>query len=157
MNSDIQRRLDEREIVLTEQKPPRYRYVHFTRAGDIAYLSGKTAMLDGSVRYAGRLGADLDVEEGKAAAVLCAVNLLSAIEFGIGLENVRSVLKLTGFVASAPDFFDQATVIDAASEFIADVLGASGEHARSALGLAVLPGNSAVEIELVIRTLTSSD
>jgi enamine deaminase RidA (YjgF/YER057c/UK114 family) len=157
VNSDIQRRLDERGIVLTEPKPPRYRYVHFTRAADIAYLSGKTAMADGVVSYAGRLGADLGLDEGTAAARLCAVNLLSTIEYGIGLENVRSVLKLTGFVASAPDFHEQAVVIDAASELIADVLGANGEHARSALGVAVLPGNSAVEVELVIRTMTSVD
>jgi enamine deaminase RidA (YjgF/YER057c/UK114 family) len=157
MNSDIQRRLDERGIVLVEPKPPRYRYVHFTRAGDIVYLSGKTAMADGSVRYAGRLGSELGLDDGKAAAALCATNLLSTIEYGIGLENVRSVLKLTGYVASAPEFVDQAVVIDAASELIADVLGEAGVHARSALGLAVLPGNSAVEVELVIRTTTSVD
>lgn len=154
MNSSIERRLAVRGIELTEQQPPRYHYVPLTRADDIVYLSGKTPMQDGAVRYAGRLGAELGLEDGKEAARLCAVNLLSTIEQRIGLENVRSILKLTGFVASTPDFFDQAVVVDAASELIADVLGEAGEHARSALGLAALPGNSAVEVELTIRTMT---
>ncbi|TFB56740.1 RidA family protein [Cryobacterium tagatosivorans] len=155
MNPAIATKLADNGVTLQVQRPPRYRYVPFTRAGDILYFSGKTAMSDSVVRYAGRLGAEFGIEEGKAAARLCAVNLLSAIEAGIGLENVRSVLKLTGFVASTPEFFEQATVIDAASALIADVLGEAGEHARSAVGVAVLPGNSAVEIELVVRTVAA--
>ncbi len=151
MNPTIATKLADHGVSLLEQRPPRYRYVPFTRAGDILYFSGKTAMSDSVVRYPGRLGAEFSTEEGQAAARLCAVNLLSAIEAAIGLENVLSVLKLTGFVASSPDFFEQASVIDAASVLIADILGQAGEHARSAVGVAVLPGNSAVEIELVLR------
>lgn len=155
MNSTIAARLADDGVHLLEQRPPRYRYVPFTRADDILYFSGKTAMADSVVRYPGRLGAEFSVEEGQAAARLCAVNLLSAIEEGIGLENVRSVLKLTGFVASTPEFYQQATVIDAASALIANVLDDAGEHARSAVGVAVLPGNSAVEIELIVRAIVT--
>jgi enamine deaminase RidA (YjgF/YER057c/UK114 family) len=156
VNSEIAARLIERGITLTEQRPPRFRYVPFTRAGDIAYFSGKTAMRDGAVQYAGRLGSEVGMEDGARAARLCAENLLSAIEDGIGLENVAAVLKVTGFVASEPDFVDQAIVIDAASTLIADVLGDAGEHARSAIGVAALPGGSAVEVELILRVREGS-
>lgn len=157
MNSEIQRRLTERGITLTEPKPPRYRYVSFIHAGDVAYFSGKTPLRDGTVVLPGRLGAEVSTEEGQEAARICAINLLSAVEYGIGLEHVRSVLKLTGYVSSAPDFFDQPVVVDAASELLADVLCGRGEHARTAIGVAALPGNAAVELDLIVRLDASLD
>jgi enamine deaminase RidA (YjgF/YER057c/UK114 family) len=100
----------------------------------------------------GILGSDLSVAQGIESARICAINLLAQIEKDLGLENVNQILKVTGFVASANAFFDQPTVINAASELFVKILGDSGKHARSAIGVAALPGNSPVEIELILES-----
>jgi enamine deaminase RidA (YjgF/YER057c/UK114 family) len=118
------------------------------------FFSGKTTQVNGVIVTPGKVGKDLTTEEGETAAKVCAINLLSQIEHDIGLENVSRILKLTGFVASAENFFSQPKVIDGASHVFVDVLGARGQHARSAIGVAALPGNSSVEIEVIIQTRT---
>jgi enamine deaminase RidA (YjgF/YER057c/UK114 family) len=100
----------------------------------------------------GILGSDLSVAQGIESARICAINLLAQIEKDLGLENVNQILKVTGFVASANAFFEQPTVINAASELFVKILGDSGKHARSAIGVAALPGNSPVEIELILES-----
>jgi len=152
MNAQIKESLEKAKIKLVEMKPPKYEYVTSTHFGNVVYFSGKTAQVDGLIKTQGKLGQELSVEQGREAARICAINLLSQIEADIGLENVEQILKLLGFVASEPDFYEQPTVVNAASELFVQVLGNRGKHARSAIGVAALPGNSPVELELVVLT-----
>jgi enamine deaminase RidA (YjgF/YER057c/UK114 family) len=152
MNEAIEARLSAAGIRLTEPAPPRYRYVSFTTAGETAYFSGKTSVVaDSSLSRTGKVGRDVTIDEAGNAARLCAISLLSAIEFGVGLERVKGILKLTGFVASDPEFSEQAVVVDQASRLLIDVLGEAGWHARTAIGVAVLPGDATVELEAVVQ------
>jgi enamine deaminase RidA (YjgF/YER057c/UK114 family) len=156
VNREIEATLAAEGIELTPPPTPRYDYVTFTRAGDIAYFSGKTPLVKGVLAQTGRVGDAVSVDQASAAARVCMINLMSAIEFGVGLEHVQRILKLTGYVASAPDFFDQALVVNAASRLLVDVLGETGTHARTAVGVAALPGNASVELDLVVQ-LTQPD
>ncbi|MEV0133237.1 RidA family protein [Dactylosporangium sp. NPDC050688] len=150
MNDEIAARLAALSLHLPVQRPPRFAYLPSTRHGNVAYFSGKTTIVDGQVRHPGRLGAEVSLADGQAAARIATLNLLAAVEADVGLEHVAQILKVTGFVASADGFVDQPTVIDAASQLLIDVLGAPGRHARSAVGVAWLPGNTPVEIEAVV-------
>lgn len=149
MRDDIAARLHEHRVELLPQPDPKHPYEIGIRVGDVVYLSGKTAMRGGAVEYAGRLVEEADVERGRAAARLCALQALSALEQLVGLENVIAVPKLTVFVSSHPDFVWQPEVANAASELIRAILDDAGRHSRSAVGVAVLPADSTVEIELV--------
>ncbi|HEY2042431.1 MAG TPA: RidA family protein [Jatrophihabitans sp.] len=151
MNSEIRNRLITLGIELPRLAAPRFQYVAATRVGDLAFFSGRTPLVDGSVVHPGRLGEAVDLEAGRAAARVATTNLLAAIEQEGGLQNVVRVLKLTGFVASGDGFTDQPVVVDAASRLLVDVLGDAGQHARSAIGVAWLPGNSAVEVEAIVQ------
>jgi enamine deaminase RidA (YjgF/YER057c/UK114 family) len=150
MNAQIKESLEAANIELVEMKPPKYEYVTSTHSGNIFYFSGKTAQVDGVVKTQGKLGQELSLQEGRDAAQICAINLLSQIEADIGLENVSQILKLLGFVASESDFYEQPTIVNAASELFVKVLGDRGKHARSAIGVAALPGNSPVELEIIV-------
>lgn len=158
MNEAIEARLSANGIQLTEPSPPRYSYVPFTSAGDTVYFSGKTSVVAGSpLSRTGKAGRDVTIQDAGEAARLCAISLLSAIEFSVGLERVNRILKLTGFVASDPEFSEQAVVVDYASRLLVDVLGESGWHARTAIGVAVLPGDATVELEAVIQLTTEEE
>lgn len=149
MRADIATRLQEQGLELLPQPEPRHPYEIGMRVGDVLYLSGKTAMRGSRVEFAGQLVEEADVERGREAARLCALQLLSALEHLVGLENVVAIPKLTVFVSSDPRFVWQPEVANAASELIRAVLGDAGRHSRSAVGAAVLPVDSTVEIELV--------
>jgi enamine deaminase RidA (YjgF/YER057c/UK114 family) len=117
----------------------------------IARTSGQLPRIEGRLTCLGRLGDTVTVEEGREAAAVCALNALSALQAALGtLDRVDRVLTVTGFVSSAPDFFEQPTVIDGASKVLADVFGEAGRHTRSAIGVAALPRNGAVEIEVTV-------
>lgn len=131
---------------------PAANYIPWVRSGDLLFLAGQTPKHGRKLQFTGRVGLDLSLEEGRKAAQLCALRLLSALqEAAGGLENVGQVTKLTVFVNAAPDFFDHPRVADGASDLIAEVLGPRGVHARSAVGAAALPGNAAVEVEMFAR------
>jgi enamine deaminase RidA (YjgF/YER057c/UK114 family) len=149
MNSTIAGRLKQAGLVLPALAPPKYQFLSATRAGGLLFLSGKTPQRDGQVVHPGRLGAELGPELGREAARIAALNLLAAIEHEVGLEHVRFLAKVTTFVASADGFTQQPLVADAASELLVEILGDAGRHARSAIGVAWLPGNAAVEIEAI--------
>ncbi|QGN58804.1 RidA family protein [Nostocoides sp. HKS02] len=152
MNPVIAARLATAGVELSEPSAPRYSYVAFTVSGEIAYFSGKTSIVPGSLlSVTGKAGRDVTPAQAGDAARLCAINLMSAVEFAVGLERVRSILKLTGFVASVPEFSEQAAVVDHASRLLVNVLGEAGHHARTAIGVAVLPGNATVELDAVIQ------
>lgn len=130
-------------------------YVTVRRTGNFLYTSGTGCFVNGKSVYQGRLGKDLTIEQGYEAARLTMLNLLSSIKGEIGsLENIHKIVKVLGFVNSSDDFFDQAKVINGASDLLVDVLSEKGEHARSAIGTAVLPGNTPVIIEMIVEIQT---
>jgi enamine deaminase RidA (YjgF/YER057c/UK114 family) len=148
-----EQRLEELGITLPEPVKPVAAYVSTVRSGDMVYVSGQVPLVDGKPSHTGRLGSDgLSVEEGAAAARHCAINVIAALKAELGdLSRIRRVVKLTGFVASAPDFYDQPKVVNGASELIVEVFGDAGKHARSAVGLAALPLGVPVEVEAIVE------
>jgi enamine deaminase RidA (YjgF/YER057c/UK114 family) len=148
-----EQRLEELGIRLPDPVPPVAAYVSTVRTGNMIYVSGQVPMLDGKPIHVGRLGAGgLGVEQGVEAAERCAINVLAALKAELGqLSRVRRVIKLTGFVASAPDFHDQPKVVNGASELLVKVFGDAGRHARSAVGMAALPLGVPVEVEAIVE------
>lgn len=151
MNEEISSRLARHGVALATPVAPRHAYVAATRSGDMLFLSGKTPKEGGRLVATGRLGAELDVAGGIEAARVAAVSALASLEAEVGLQHVSRVLKLTGYVASADGFFEQSAVVDGASELLVDVLGDAGRHARTAIGVACLPGNAPVELDLILE------
>lgn len=126
-------------------------YVPFTREGTTLYISGQIPLEGGKPAFVGHLGAELTVDQGQAAARLCALNALAQVKAAAGdLDKVARVLRLVGYVACAPEFIDAHKVMNGASELLASVLGDAGRHARSAVGVAVLPLGVPVEVELTV-------
>jgi enamine deaminase RidA (YjgF/YER057c/UK114 family) len=134
-------------------RPPAASYIPVRRQGNTLYISGQISSSDAGV-VAGRLGDTMNVVQGGNAAELCAVNLLSQVVHtaNVDLDKVK-ILKLTVFVASAPDFFEQHLVANGASNLIVGVLGENGKHARSAVGMAALPLGAAVEVEAIVEVM----
>ena len=126
-------------------------YVPATSAGSLLFTAGQLPFEEGQLRYTGKVGNDVSVEAAKEAARLCALNALAAIAEAGSLENVRRVVKVTGYVASATGFNRQPEVINGASEFLGEVFGERGTHARSAVGVAELPLDAPVEVELIVE------
>jgi enamine deaminase RidA (YjgF/YER057c/UK114 family) len=127
-------------------------YVPALRTGNYVYTSGQVPMVDGSLAATGKVGAEVTADRAKELAAICALNALAAIKAEIGdLAKVRQVVKVVGFVASAPDFTGQPGVINGASELLGEVFGEAGRHARSAVGVAALPLDAPVEVELLVE------
>jgi enamine deaminase RidA (YjgF/YER057c/UK114 family) len=146
----IEQKLNDLGYNLPKPVAPLAAYVPVTRSGNLLFVSGQLSTgIDGLVK--GHLGKDIDVEAGKKAAELCAVNILGQIAAITPLENVTSILKLTVLVASAPDFTEQHLVANGASELLINVLGEPAKHARAAFGVAALPLGAAVEIDAVVE------
>jgi enamine deaminase RidA (YjgF/YER057c/UK114 family) len=147
----IQQRLSELGLDLPEPAEPTFQYVPVTVHRGVAYVSGQLPKEEGEVRITGKLGAGVDVETAQRAARICILQGLSCLQAALGdLERIERVLKVTGFVASAEGFAQQPKVIDAASGLLVEILGERGRHARSAVGVAELPRNAPVEIEMVV-------
>lgn len=153
MSDAIHSRLKELGITLPAAAAPAANYVPYVISGNMLYLSGQLPIEDGKVAVTGHLGRNVDVAGGQRAAELCAINILAQANAALGgdLSRIRRVVKLNGFVASAPEFVEQHLVINGASNLIANVLGEAGKHARAAVGMACLPLNAAVEIDAVIE------
>jgi enamine deaminase RidA (YjgF/YER057c/UK114 family) len=150
--SSPEQRLAELGLPLPEVAAPVAAYVPALRSGNYVYTSGQLPMVDGSIVATGKVGAGIDAEQAKELARTCALNALAAVKAEIGdLANVRQVVKVVGFVASAPDFTGQPGVVNGASELLGEVFGDGGRHARSAVGVAVLPLDAPVEVELVVE------
>jgi enamine deaminase RidA (YjgF/YER057c/UK114 family) len=123
--------------------------------GDLLFLSGTTCYVDGESLYTGRVGAELTIEQGYAAARQTALNLLSVIKSVLGdLDRVERVVKLNGYVNSAPEFDRQPEVINGASELLEQLFGERGKHARTSIGVSTLPAHIPVEIELIVQIRT---
>ncbi|HZD00596.1 MAG TPA: RidA family protein [Actinomycetes bacterium] len=140
-------------IALPQAATPLAAYVPTVRSGNMVYVSGQVPLVEGKVAYKGRLGTDgLSLEDGVQAARRCAINVLAALKAELGeLSRVRRVVKVSGFVASEPDFIDQPKVVNGASELFVEVFGEAGKHARSAVGTASLPLGVPVEIEVIVE------
>ncbi|MFF3228684.1 RidA family protein [Nocardia suismassiliense] len=124
-------------------------YIPAIRTGSLVYTSGQLPFVDGELSAVGKVGAEVTTEQAKEAARLCALNALAAVHSLVGLDAVVRIVKVVGFVASAPGYHDQPIVINGASEFLAEVFGDAGVHARSAVGVSELPKNTPVEVELI--------
>lgn len=150
------KRLADAGHTLPEVPSPAGSYVPATRTGDLVFTAGQLPLEDGELRLKGKVGAEVSEEEARAAARTCALNALAAAA-GVagGLDNIRAVVKVVGFVASAEGFAGQPQVINGASDLIGEVFGESGLHARSAVGVAELPMNAPVEVEMVVEVRQS--
>ena len=143
-------RLAELGLTLPEVARPLAAYVPAVRSGALVWTSGQLPIVDGAVVATGKVGAQVDVERAAELARICALNALAAVAAEVGdLASVRRIVRVVGYVASAPGFIGQPQVVNGASELLGQLFGAAGVHARSAVGVAVLPLDAPVELELV--------
>ncbi|MFL6074241.1 MAG: RidA family protein [Mycobacteriales bacterium] len=144
-------RLAELGLELPAVAAPVAAYVPAVRTGDLVYTSGQLPFVDGKLAATGKVGAAVDADTAKDLARTCALNALAAVDGLVGLDAVVRVVKVVGFVASAPGFTGQPGVVNGASELLGDVFGDAGRHARSAVGVAELPLDAPVEVELIVQ------
>lgn len=149
MSGRIDARLEELGISLPEPAAPAGSYVPYVVTGNLVVISGQITLQDGQVVHVGKLGADMDVDTGYAAAKVCAINLLAQLKAACGgdLDRVKRVVRLGGFVNATPDFSDHPKVINGASDLMKEVFGDAGQHARAAVGCVSLPLGVSVEVE----------
>ena len=149
---DAETRLKEKGIVLVAPSNPVANYVNAVRVGNLLYLSGKGPVRADNTSVIGKLGRDLTIEQGYEAARLAAINNLAVIKSELGtLNKVKRIVKVTGMVNCTEDFKDQPKVINGYSDFMVEIFGDKGKHARSAVGMASLPFNWAVEVEVIVE------
>jgi enamine deaminase RidA (YjgF/YER057c/UK114 family) len=144
-------RLAELGIALPPVIAPLAAYIPAVRTGNLVYTSGQLPLESGELSHTGKVGSEVSPEQAKAAARICALNALAAIEALVGIDAVSRVVKLVGFVSSAPGFTGQPGVVNGASEILGEIFGDAGAHARSAVGVAELPLNAPVEVELIVE------
>jgi enamine deaminase RidA (YjgF/YER057c/UK114 family) len=139
-------------LVLPPVAPPAAAYVPAVRTGNHIYVSGQIPSVEGKLQATGKVGDTVSPQDAAALARICALNALAAAaDVAGGLSAITRIVKVTGFVSSAPDFTGQAQVINGASEFLIEVFGDAGRHARSAIGMAVLPLDAPVEVEMIVE------
>ena len=144
-------RLQELGYELPSVAAPLASYVPATRVGSQVWTSGQLPVVGGELPATGKVGAEVSLEQAQELARTASLNALAAIDALVGLDQVTRVVKVVGFVASDPSFTEQAAVINGASDFLGEVFGEAGVHARSAVGVSVLPKNSPVEIEVIVE------
>ena len=150
MAGEIEARLEALDLTLPEAKPAIGYYVPFLHLNGQLFISGQLPLKDGKLAAEGKVGADVDLAQGQAAARACAINILAQAKAALGdLDRIVQLLRLNGFVNSAPDFADHPKVLNAASDLMVEVLGNKGLHTRIAVGCASLPLNAAVEIDAI--------
>lgn len=145
----IRTRLNELGIDVPPNAPPNANYVPYVISNNAVFIAGQVPMKDGEFKYIGRVGDNLDMEQGYQAARLCGMNIISQLLVACegDLERVKRVVKLTGFVSCTPDFTEQPNVINGASDLMVDIFGVNGRHARAAVGCPSLPFGVAVEVD----------
>ncbi|MER6298625.1 RidA family protein [Kitasatospora sp. NPDC001539] len=148
----VESKLAELGLTLPPVAAPVAAYVPAVQSGEFVFTSGQLPVVDGKLVSTGKVGAEVSPEEAKEFAQICVLNALAAVKSVIGdLDRIERVVKVVGFVASAADFTGQPGVVNGASELLGKVLGDAGVHARSAVGVAVLPLDAPVEVELQVR------
>ena len=152
-SSNFDQRLEELGIVLPQPSAPAANYMPARRGPGVIYISGQVPRLDGVDHYVGKLGREFGMEEGQAAARLCAINILAQLKHALGgsLDQVAGCLRLGGFVNCTAEFGDMPTVINGASDLMVAVFGDAGRHARAAVGCSALPRNVAVEVDAIFE------
>ena len=154
----ISKKMAEAGISLPEAPSAAGSYVPVVIADRLAFVSGQIPVEDGQVKFKGKIGRGMSVEQGQQAARLCAVNGLAQLKKTLGgLEDIVRIVKLTGFVNCDPSFTDQPKVINGASDLLVQIFGERGRHARAAVGVASLPLDSAVEVEFIVQLRESPD
>jgi enamine deaminase RidA (YjgF/YER057c/UK114 family) len=148
---DVFARLADLGLSLPPVIPPVAAYLPAVRSGSHVYVSGQLPMADGALLATGKVGAEVSPERAAELAATCALNALAAVDALVGLAAVARVVKVTGFVASAPGFTGQPAVLNGASELLGRVFGEAGRHARSAVGVAELPLGAPVEVEVIVE------
>jgi enamine deaminase RidA (YjgF/YER057c/UK114 family) len=128
-------------------------YVPATRTGNLIFTAGQLPLVDGQMVRTGKVGLDVDAEEAKKLAEICALNCLAAVETILPAEKIVKIVRVVGYVNGAPGFSNQPAVVNGASELFVELWGEAGKHARSAIGVAELPLNAPVEIELTVEVL----
>jgi len=150
--SHVEDKLRQMGLELPPPPTPVAAYVPALRTGNLVFVSGQIPRVKGELKYRGRVGGSLSMEDGRAAARICALNALAAVKQEIGdLDRVQRIVKLTGYVASASGFTDQPKVVDGASVLLNELLGEKGRHARAAVGVNELPLGAAVELEMIVE------
>lgn len=144
-------RLARLDLVLPLVNPPKGNYVPAVPSGNLVHAAGQVPMIDGEVVATGLVGREVDLDEATRLSRQCALSALAAVDAAVGLDRVVQVVRVVGYVASAPGFTDQDAVLDGASELFALIFGPAGRHARSAVGVPVLPLNAPVEVEVTVE------
>tara|TARA_R110002126_G_scaffold225856_2_gene370641 strand:- start:1168 stop:1743 length:576 start_codon:yes stop_codon:yes gene_type:complete len=152
INYNPEATLDSLGIVIRDQGIPVANYVHAVRSGNLLFLAGKGPKQANGENIVGKLGKDLSVDEGYAAAREVAINQLSVLKLELGnLNRIKRIVKVHGMVNAMPDFTDHSKVINGYSDLMVAVFGENGKHARAAVGMGSLPGNMAVEVEMIVE------
>ena len=150
--SKVEQRLSELGLTLPQVATPAGAYLPAMISGNLVFTAGQIPLVEGKLMATGKLGAEITVEYGAEIAQRCALNALAAVKSVIGdLDRVKQIVKIVGFVSSVAEFTSQPAVINGASEFLQQVFGDAGQHARSAVGVSVLPLDAPVEIELIVE------
>jgi enamine deaminase RidA (YjgF/YER057c/UK114 family) len=148
----LELRLEKMGIVLPEIPKPVAAYIPAKQTGNLVFTAGQLPMVNGELISKGLLGQDVEIDEANKAAKICTLNALAAIKGVIGdLDRIKQIVRVVGYVASVPTFTQQPAVVNGASELLLEIFGENGKHARSAVGMAVLPLNASVEIELTVE------
>ncbi|MBI3212772.1 MAG: RidA family protein [Mycobacterium sp.] len=144
-------RLAELGIELPAVAKPLAAYVPAVRTGNLVFTAGQLPLQDGKLPQTGKVGAEVSAEDGQALARICALNALAAVDALVGIDAVTRIVKVVGFVASAPGFTGQPGVVNGASALFGEVFGEAGAHARSAVGVSELPLDAPVEVEIIVE------
>ena len=144
-------KLSELGIELPSVVKPVAAYVPAVQTGNLVYTAGQLPMVAGEMARTGKVGGEVNPEQGRQLARICALNALAAVDSLVGLDSIVRIVKVVGFVASAPGFGGQPSVINGASLLLGEVFGDAGAHARSAVGVSELPLNAPVEVELIVE------
>jgi len=149
---DAEKKLEDLGIELPRAPSPMGAYVPALVAGDLAFVSGEKASVEGKMAFEGKVGKDLTIDDGYRAARICGMNCLAALRSALGsLDEVDRVVKVVGYVNSAPGFNQQPKVVNGASELFLEVFGERGQHARVAVGVNELPDDSPVEVSMIVK------
>ncbi len=155
MTKSPDQKLEALNIILPAIAKPVANYGPWVRTGNLVFVSGQLPFVDGKITHKGHLGVDVSIEEGSKEAERCALNIMACLRDACGgdLSKVVRIVKLTGFVASTPNFVDHPKVINGASDLLAEIFGEAGRHARAAVGVASLPLGAAVEVEAIVEII----
>ena len=148
----VESKLSELKLSLPDAPKPVAAYIPAKQTGNLVFTAGQLPMVNGELISKGLLGQDVEIDEANRAARICTLNALAAIKGVIGdLDRIKQIVRVVGYVASVPTFTQQPAVVNGASELLLEIFGENGKHARSAVGMAVLPLNASVEIELTVE------